>query len=109
MHHDDPSKNKLCAAVTITGAVLWLTSPAVTANASAPDRISLFGGTSSIGANDPRQLQTVKPLSQRVEEIREKVRAVFDEGNATDQIQNIVQFYNFLNCARNPTDRRCRR
>lgn len=106
MHHDDSSK-KLCAAITMTGAVLWLTSTAITANAGATDQISLSADTARVGANHLAQPQTGNPLSQRVEEIREKVRAAIDKGNGTDEVQNIVQFFNFLNCNRTPKPRGC--
>ena len=95
---DRASARKLRAAITVTGAVLWLTSTGLIAHGA------------TYASDTP--LQTRKSLSQRVEELREKVRAALpqsDQGSATGGIRNIVQFFNFLNCQRNPTDRRCAR
>jgi predicted aconitase len=99
MSNDDRAKKKLSAAVTVTGAVLCLTTAGVTGNRAA--HASLNDATS-----------TRRPLSQRVEEMREKVRAALSLSNSSGpawKIQNIVQFFNFLNCAKTPTDPRCRR
>lgn len=101
MSDDDQARKKLRAAVTMTGAVLWLTSTGVTAN-----------GTAHASLNDATPLQTRKPLSRRVEEMREKVRAALpqsDKGSATGEVRNVVQFFNFLNCQKNPNDSRCKR
>jgi hypothetical protein len=106
MYHDGSSK-KLCAAVTVTGAVLWLTSTAIAAKPSVPDQISLLADTARVGENGSARLQSNKPLPQRVEEIREKVRAVLDRGSAPEEVQNIVQFFNFLNCNKNPKPKGC--
>jgi hypothetical protein len=100
MSGDYRARNKLLAAVTASGAVLWLTSTGATTN-----------DTGSGSFNDATPLQTRKPLSQRVEEMREKVRAALpqsDKGSATCEIRNIVQFFNFLNCQKNRNDKRCK-
>ena len=85
MDDGECAARKLLAAVTVTGAALWLTSTGATAR------------------NSPMTEPFCKPLSLRVQELQEKVRAsspLLDEGAATGKVQNIVQFFNFLNCKR---------
>ena len=99
MGGDFRARNKLRAAVTATGAALWLTSTGVVTR-----------DTANASYDDATLLETRKSLSQRVEEMREKVRAALprsDKGSATGKIRNIVQFFNFLNCQKNPNDKRC--
>lgn len=87
MDNGERVARKLLAAVTVTGAALWLTNTGATAR------------------DAPTTGPICKPLSLRVEELREKVRAsspLFDGGAATGKVQNIVQFFNFLNCERRP-------
>jgi hypothetical protein len=81
-------KGRLVAAVTASGAILCLTLSA--------------SGRSVDGQSNPN-LSREKPLSLRVEDLREKLRAGFPAlGREPGQqkIDNVVQFFNFLNCHR---------
>jgi hypothetical protein len=78
--------SKLLAAITASGAVLSLD---VSAQAhQAANRSDLIVG------REPT------PLSARVEQMRNKLRAtspMFGKGPAQEPIDNVVQFFNFLN------------
>ena len=82
-------KRQLVAGVTVTGAVLCLTLSAG-ANTSAPQ-------------ND-LTLEAHKPLAARVEDLREKLNAGLPQfkkkPGQNRAIENIVQFFKFLNCSR---------
>ena len=80
------TKRKLLAAVTASGAILWLT-------VSADSRVD----KSSIEATD----NAAEPLSLRVESLREKLRSslpVHGKDAKEEKIENVVQFFNFYNC-----------
>jgi hypothetical protein len=83
------SKRRLLTAITASGAVLCL-------SVSADSRVHRDAAEST---NPFPEL-----LSLRVERLREKLRATSpDVHNATSgKIDNIVQFFNFNNCARPP-------
>jgi hypothetical protein len=87
------SKRRLLAAVTASGAVLFLS---VSADSSVYP-------LSADSANPFPEL-----LSLRVERLREKLRLISpsDNGATNGKIDNIVQFFNFYNCMR-PGWRNC--
>ena len=97
MNNRDGTSNRLVAAVTVTGAVLWLNNVAADTLPSglAPDMSRTAHGELSRGQQD-------KSLSRQLELLHEKLRDTFPatgKGSAR-QIRNIVQFFNFLNCER---------
>ena len=98
---------RLLAAVTLTGTSLWLTTAALSAvpgTAEVRDLSPAKRGNSL--SSEPN-----KPLSQRVEELRTKLRdAASPAGTkAKEPLRNIVQFFNFLNCVRDPKTKKCRK
>jgi hypothetical protein len=88
------SKRRLLTAITASGAVLCL-------SVSADSSIYRDAAEST---NPFPEL-----LSLRVERLREKLRATSpgDHGATSSKIDNIVQFFNFNNCARPPSWRNC--
>jgi len=76
------SKPGLLAALTTTGVLLSLTFPA---DGVQPPSIEARGNV-------------VEPLAQRVDRLKAKLRtSLFDEAAPQGEIENIVQFFNFLN------------
>lgn len=111
---DERDARRLLAAVTVTGAALWMTSTGATARDSpmtGPLCVLPECSTSAHASHDEASHPpTRKPLSLRVQELQEKVRAsspLLDEAGTAGQLRNIVQFFNFMNCQRKP-DGSCR-
>ena len=79
---------RLLAAITASGALLCLN---ITADARGPDAGRTLGEPETV------------PLSLRVEQLKEKLRSsapALEPGASGEQIENIVQFFNFLNCSK---------
>jgi hypothetical protein len=72
---------RLLAAITASGALLCL-------NLAADAR-----GTDTERATDEPE---TAPLALRVEQLKEKLRS----GAPREKLENIVQFFNFLNCSK---------
>jgi len=79
------STPKLLAAITASGAVLYLNVPAQGHRANNQDKLTIESES--------------QRLSERVEQLQEKLRssfAAFSEPSAEGRIDNIVQFFNCL-------------
>jgi hypothetical protein len=88
------TRHRLVAGATASGAVLWLT---LSANGHSLEQQSV-----SVPSEE-------RILPQRVDDLRKKLRAELPElgsGKGSGAVQNIVQFFNFLNCSR-PGWRNC--
>jgi len=79
---------RLLAAITASGAMLCLN---LAADARSPDPSRTIGEPGTT------------PLALRVEQLKAKLRSsapALEPGASEEQIENVVQFYNFFNCFR---------
>lgn len=83
-------RRRLIAGVTVSGAVLCLS---LSASAHAPD-----------AQGDGLARRGAKPLPAQVADLRAKLASgilpLGGDGEEKSALQNIVQFFNFFNCAR---------